>query len=52
MTLSSIRKAIANTFDVLQKEKPGEQLDQLDQLFIELHETAEAYNTFVTNNLL
>ena len=49
MTLSSIRKAIANTFDVLQKEKPGE---QLDQLFIELHETAEAYNTFVTNNLL
>ncbi|MDG2175077.1 MAG: tetratricopeptide repeat protein [Gammaproteobacteria bacterium] len=48
MTLATIRRAITNTFDMLKEESPGE---QSDQLFIEMQEVTEAYNTFVTKNI-
>ena len=48
MTLATIRRAITDTFDLLKEESPGE---QSDQLFIEMQEVTEAYNTFVTENI-
>ena len=47
ITLATIRRAITNSMEVLKEEKPGE---LRDQLLIEMRETTEAYNVFVTKN--